>query len=57
MLQYAKAHAQSDDNMFRTISSMLDKTNKLMSQFRVVKKQVGCFSWSLSFLLVLEANI
>jgi len=34
---------------------MLDKTNELMSQFRVVKKQVDSVTWSL--LLVPEADM
>lgn len=39
---------------------MLDKTNKLMSQFRIVKEQVDSFSWSLfsvASLFVPEANV
>lgn len=55
MLQSAKNLTQSDYNMFWTISAMLDKTNELMSQFRVVKKQVDSVTWSL--LLVPEADM
>lgn len=44
MLESARDLVHSDEDMSRTISSMLDKTNKLMSQFHVVKKQmVGCY--------------
>lgn len=43
MLNSAKELAHSDDDfLLRAISPMLETTNKLMSQFRVVKKQMVC---------------
>lgn len=42
MLSSAKELARSDDDLLRAVSSMFERTNKLMSQFRVVKKQMVC---------------
>lgn len=42
MLHSARNAAHGDDNMVQIISSMLEKTNRLVSQFRVVKKQLVC---------------
>lgn len=42
MLHSARNAARDDDNMAQIISSMLEKTNRLASQFRVVRKQMVC---------------
>ena len=52
MLHSARNAARDDDNMSQIISSMLEKTNRLVSQFRVVKKQIVCLChFFISFLL------
>lgn len=42
MLHSARNAARDDDNVAQIISSMLEKTNRLASQFRVVRKQIVC---------------
>lgn len=56
MLNSAMELAHLDDDLLRAISPMLETTNKLMSQFRVVKKQMVCFCLTIflaSFILPL----
>lgn len=56
MLHSAKDVA-SDGDMLRTISSMLEKTNRLISQFNVVKKQMVRSLFSAFFLLFLSLRL
>lgn len=57
MLHSARNAARDDDNMAQIISSMLEKTNRLASQFRVVKKQIVCLChFFILFLLMLTCG-
>lgn len=40
MLNSVKKHVQADEDAVRALNSMVEKTERLVMQFRVVKKQV-----------------
>jgi len=44
MLDSVKEQVASDEEAFRAISSMVNKTVQAMNQFKVVRKHMVCYS-------------